>query len=150
MKKVIAVLTLFVLPFIANAQILDPVKWDFSAKKINANTYELHMKANMEAGWHVYAQDCGEGPIPTTFTLTNNPLVKLVGKVKENGKLQKTFDKNYKTEMKYYENHADFVQTVTLKGKGTTKVKGKVEFMACDDHQCLPGKEVTFAIVVGR
>jgi DsbC/DsbD-like thiol-disulfide interchange protein len=149
MKKLFTVLCLFALPILANAQIENPVKWSFSSKKINATTYELHMTATIDAGWHLYAQDAGEGPVPTSFKFTKNPLVVLTGKTIEEGKLHKAFDKNFNSELKYYENTVDFIQKVTVKGKAATKVKGTVEFMVCDDHQCLPPKELDFAISVG-
>lgn len=149
MKKLLTALFLFALPVLANAQIENPVKWNFSSKKINDKTYEVHITATIEPGWHLYAQDAGEGPVPTSFKFSKNPLVATNGKVKENGKLHKAFDKNFDSELKYYENQVNFVQTVTVKGKAATKVKGSVEYMVCDDHQCLPPKEVEFAIGVG-
>ncbi|NLR56608.1 hypothetical protein HGH93_00750 [Chitinophaga polysaccharea] len=149
MKKLLTALALFALPILASAQIENPVKWSFSAKKVNANTYEVHAIATIEAGWHLYAQEAGEGPVPTSFKFTKNPLATLDGKVTETGKLHKAFDKNFNSELKYYENTVDFVQKVTVKGKAATKVKGSVEFMVCDDHQCLPPKELEFAVNVG-
>lgn len=149
MKKLLVALCLFALPMLALAQEENPVKWNFAAKKINAQTYEVHATATIEKGWHVYAQEAGEGPIPTTFKFAKNPLVAANGKVKEVGKLHKAFDKNFNSELKYYENAVTFVQTVTVKGKAATKVKGSVEFMVCDDHQCLPPAEVEFAVNVG-
>ncbi|HEY0609381.1 MAG TPA: protein-disulfide reductase DsbD domain-containing protein [Chitinophaga sp.] len=149
MKKLLTALFLFALPVLASAQIENPVKWNFSSKKINEKTYELHITATIEPGWHLYAQEAGEGPVPTSFKFSKNPLVATNGKVKENGKLHKAFDKNFDSELKYYENQVNFVQTVTVKGKAATKVKGSVEYMVCDDHQCLPPKEVEFAIGVG-
>lgn len=149
MKKLFTVLCLFALPILANAQIENPVKWNFTSKKINATTYELHMTATIDGGWHLYAQEAGEGPVPTTFKFIKNPLASVSGKVAEDGKLHKAFDKNFNSELKYYENTVNFVQKVTVKGKAATKVKGTVEFMVCDDHQCLPPKELEFAISVG-
>lgn len=149
MKKLLTAVFLFALPLLASAQIENPVKWDFTAKKIDATTYELHMTATIDSKWHLYAQDAGEGPVPTTFKLTKNPLVSPVGKIREVGKLHKAFDKNFDSELKYYENQVNFIQKVTVKGKAATKVKGTVEYMVCDDHQCLPPKEVEFAISVG-
>ncbi|WP_291907859.1 protein-disulfide reductase DsbD domain-containing protein [Chitinophaga sp. CB10] len=149
MKKLLTAMVLFALPFLASAQIENPVKWKFSSKKIDATTYELHMTAIIDAGWHLYAQEAGEGPVPTTFKIAKNPLVTPVGKIQEVGKLHKNFDKNFNSELKYYENTVDFVQKVTVKGKAANKVKGTVEFMVCDDHQCLPPKETEFVITVG-
>jgi thiol:disulfide interchange protein DsbD len=149
MKKLLTALALFALPILASAQIENPVKWSFTAKKVNATTYEVHATATIEKGWHLYAQDAGEGPVPTSFKFTKNPLATAVGQTVEVGKLHKSFDKNFNSELKYYESTVDFVQKVTVKGKAATKVKGTVEFMVCDDHQCLPPKEVEFAVSVG-
>ena len=140
---------MFALPVLAMAQVENPVKWEFSSKKVSAQVYELTAKATIDKGWHMYAQEAGEGPIPTSFKFTKNPLLTLNGKVKENGKLQKMFDKNYNSELKYYENAVAFVQTVNVKGKAATKLKGAVEFMVCDDHQCLPSVEVPFTVNIG-
>ncbi len=48
--------------------------------------------------------------MPTTFKVTPNPLVAASGKVKENGKLRKAFDENFKSELKYYREAVTFVQ----------------------------------------
>ncbi|NIG53154.1 protein-disulfide reductase DsbD domain-containing protein [Chitinophaga sp. Cy-1792] len=149
MKKLLTVLALFALPILASAQIENPVNWKFSSKKINETTWELHMTATIDAGWHLYAQEAGEGPVPTSFKIGKSPLAVAQGKITEVGKLQKHFDKNFNSELKYYEGMVDFVQKVTVKGKAAVKVKGSVEYMVCDDHQCLPPKEVEFAISVG-
>ncbi|HVI49481.1 MAG TPA: protein-disulfide reductase DsbD domain-containing protein [Chitinophaga sp.] len=149
MKRLFTALALFALPLLASAQIENPVKWSFSSRKVDATTYEVHATATIDAGWHLYAQETGEGPVPTTFKFAKNPLAVTSGKVVEVGKLHKSFDKNFNTELKYYEKSVDFVQKVTVKGKAATKVKGSVEFMVCDDHQCLPPKEQEFAIAVG-
>ncbi|WP_346317536.1 protein-disulfide reductase DsbD domain-containing protein [Chitinophaga sp. YIM B06452] len=145
MKKLLVALCLFALPALASAQLADPVKWSFSTKKVDAKTYDVTATATIEKGWHLYAQEAGEGPIPTSFKFAKNPLAATQGKVKEVGKLKKAFDKNFDSELKYYENTVSFVQRVTVKGKAATKLKGSVEFMVCDDHQCLPPTEVEFA-----
>lgn len=146
MRKLLIALCLFALPVLAMAQ--DPVKWEFTTKKTGAQTYEVTAKATIENGWHIYAQEAGEGPIPTTFKFTKNPLVAMTGKVTEAGKLHKAFDKNFNSELKYYENTVSFVQKVTVKGKAATKLNGSVEFMVCDDHQCLPPAEVPFTFTL--
>ncbi|HPH84381.1 MAG TPA: protein-disulfide reductase DsbD family protein [Ferruginibacter sp.] len=148
MKKGILSFGFFLLINAAFAQIENPVKWMYTAKKTGNKTYELHMTANLDNKWHIYAQDAGEGPEPTSFSFSKNPLVKLDGKVAENGKLEKTYDPNFKSTLKYYSNKVDFVQKITLKSAATTVVKGTVSYMVCDDHKCLPPKEIPFSIKV--
>ena len=146
MKKILMA-TFFVLSAVfAKAQINNPVIWTYTAKKIADKTYELHMTATIGGNWHLYAQDAGKGPEPTTFVFTPNPLVKLDGKVKEVGKQEQSFDKNFNSTLKYYANKVDFVQKVKVKSATATVVKGVVNFMVCNDRQCLPPRDVPFTI----
>ena len=146
MKKILMA-TFFVLSAVfAKAQINNPVIWTYTAKKIADKTYELHMTATIGGNWHLYAQDAGKGPEPTTFVFTPNPLVKLDGKIKEIGKQEQSFDKNFNSTLKYYTNKVDFVQKVKVKSATATVVKGVVNFMVCNDRQCLPPRDVPFTI----
>lgn len=146
MKKLfIAAIALLALPVLVSAQILNPVHWNYSAKSMGNGQYILHLTANVDAGWHIYAQDAGEGPVPTSFKFDKNGGTNFMGKVREVGKLHKEFDKNFDSELKFYENKVDFVQYVKVK-PGTKSVKGTVEYMVCNDHECLPPKDIDFNI----
>ena len=147
MKKIFFAVLLLALPFLAGAQLLRPVKWDYSAKKTGTHQYELHMRAVIKPGWHVYAQKAGEGPVPTSFKFEGNKGVEMIGSVREEGKAKKMYDRNFQSVLKYYENTVDFVQTVKVK-PGVKSVKGALEFMVCDNEQCLPPKTVDFEITL--
>lgn len=150
MKKFpLFVLSIFMMMGTAFAQIENPVKWTYTAKKIDSKTYELHMTATLENKWHIYAQNAGEGPEPTVFSFAKNPLLKFDDKVKELGKLEKHYDPNFKSELKFYSNKVDFVQKVKVKSSAATVVKGTVSYMVCDDKKCLPPKEIPFSIKLG-
>ncbi|RBL89263.1 protein-disulfide reductase DsbD domain-containing protein [Chitinophaga flava] len=141
---------LLICPVLLHAQINNPVKWTFSSKKVSSNVYELQMKAGIDQGWHIYAQQVPENTVePTVITISKNPLLKVEGKVKENGRLKKLFEKDYNATLPCYENEVSFVQRVEVKGAAKTKIKGTVRFMVCDDHQCLPPKEIEFNLPIG-
>ncbi len=126
------------------------VKWTFTSKKVADNTYEVKMTADIGGKYHMYAQNAGaEGPVPTTFNFTANPLVILNGQVKESGKLIKKYESAWPGTVHYYEKTVEFIQVVKLKAKAQTTLNGKVEFVVCDDSQCLPPSEVEFKIAVG-
>ena len=146
MKKTLLILFVIITAAGAKAQMSNPVKWTYTAKKLSDKLYEIHMTASLDNKWHIYAQEAGEGPEPTSFTFTQNPLVKLDGKVKEVGTLEKVYDPNFKSTLKFYANKVDFVQKVKLKSTVTTLLKGKVSYMVCDDKKCLPPKEVPFSV----
>jgi DsbC/DsbD-like thiol-disulfide interchange protein len=143
------VLILLLAPAGIMAQIKNPVKWNYSAKKLSAGKYELRMTAILEKGWHIYSQNTPEGgPVPTTFTFTKNPLVTLTGPIKEVGKLESHFEKLFDVDVKQYSDKVDFVQTVTVKGTVKTNMAGNVEYILCNDKECLPPKKVDFSIAL--
>ena len=134
---------------IAFAQIENPVKWSYTAKKISDKEYDVYITASIDPKWHLYAQDAGEGPEPTTISFTKNPLVTNVGKTKEQGKLEKEYDNNFNSVLKFYSTKVSFIQRVKLKTNVATVVKGAVNFMVCNDKKCLPPKSIPFSVNVG-
>ena len=150
MKKIVlGNLVIMMLLGSVNAQIINPVQWNYTAKKIADKTFELHITATIGDKWHIYAQDAGEGPVPTTLVYAANPLLKLDGTTKEVGKLEKAFDKNFNSTLKFYSKKVDFVQIVKMKSAVATTVKGTITYMVCDDSKCLPPKDVPFNISIG-
>ena len=150
MKRTIIFLLVVVLGSnLLNAQ-LNPVSWTFTSKKISDKTYELHLTAMMQSGWHLYSQIQPEDAvaIPTGFKLNSNPLVTLDGKIKEIGKMEKFHDAKLDISANQYAEKVDFVQVVKLKSNVKTNVTGSVEYQTCDDKKCLPPKTVTFSIPV--
>jgi thiol:disulfide interchange protein DsbD len=133
----------------ANAQ-LDPVKWTFTSKKIADKTYEIHMKATIQQGWHLYSQTQPDDAIaiPTAFVLNANPLLSLEGAIKEIGTLEKFHDAKLDLSANQYSNSIDFVQVLKLKGKVKTNITGNVEYQTCNDQKCLPPKTVNFSIAL--
>ena len=149
MQKIILASIMLFFTGLVHEQINNPVLRSYTSKKIADKTYELHITATITDKWHLYAQDAGEGPEPTTFKFIPNPLISFDGKVKEVGKMEKTFDKNFNSTLKYYTNKVDFVQKVKVRSSAATVVKGIVNFMVCNDRKCLPPRDVPFTINVG-
>jgi thiol:disulfide interchange protein DsbD len=148
MTKWLSTIPLFFVSYFLNAQ--TPVSWSFNSKKVSDKTYEVHLTANIQSGWHLYSQDQPSDAIaiPTSVTINNNPLLKLDGKVKEVGKMEKFNDKNLGISAHQYSNKVDFVQVVKVKSTAKTNVSGSVEFQTCDDKKCLPPKTVDFNIAL--
>lgn len=132
--------------FSAGAQIKDPVKWTATSKKVG-DAYEVTLTATLPKPWHIYSQFTGDGgPIPTSFKFAKNPLVTFNGNVKEMGKLLEAYDKNFDTKVKSFGEKVAFVQNVKVKGNIKTNVSVTVEYMTCDDSQCLPPTKKTFSV----
>ena len=47
----------------------------------------------------------------------------------------------------YFENSVVFQQKIKLK-KAATTVKGKLEYMTCNDQKCLPPEDLDFSVDV--
>lgn len=148
MKKV----TFLILSFLATvnfvqAQILTPVKWSYAAKKISTTEAVVFIKATMQPGWHIYSQYLKEGgPIPTSFSFTPSKAYAVNGKTIEPKPVEK-FEKTFGMNVKYFDNAVVFQQKVKLNAAQAT-VKGKLEFMACNDSKCLPPEEVSFSVAI--
>lgn len=147
MKNLLSILSLFIV-YTSQAQILEPVKWNYSVEKVSEGEANLVLKATIEKGWHVYSQFIAEGgPIPTSFKFTPSADYKLVGKVSEEPKAESAFDQTFKMQISWHKDQAIFKQRIKLSKQKTT-VQGVLEFMVCNDHQCLPPTEVNFKIPV--
>ncbi|HEY8688709.1 MAG TPA: protein-disulfide reductase DsbD domain-containing protein [Chitinophagaceae bacterium] len=142
MKKIIfTLITLFFLSA-SYAQILNPVTFNYSVVKKGNDLYEVHVKAMIEPKWHIYSVKNPDGGAQATEIKIND--AKAVGAIKENGKMKTMFEKEFNVDQKYFESSVDFVQLVKLK-KGD-KITGTINYMVCNDRQCLPPKEVEFKI----
>ena len=136
MKKLITLL-LIAFATIANAQIHNPIKWKTAVEKINDNEYYLVATASIEAGWKLYGQNIPpNGPVPTSFKYTQDPIFELVGKTEESKPIVK-HDKVFDMEIAYFYKQAVFKQRIKLLGE-LTSIKAEVEFMSCNDSNCLP------------
>ena len=150
MKKTILLALIVLSGTIAIAQSSKQVNWVYSARKVADKTYEIHMTATIGGDYHLYAQDAGgDGPIPTTFNFTKSPLFALDGTVKEKGQIVKKFESAWNHNVNYYEKTVDFVQVVKLKSNVKTTLAGKVEFMVCNDKECLPPADVDIKVNIG-
>ena len=131
------------------SQIKNPVHWTFTSKKINETTFEVVISAKLDQGWHIYSQTTPDGgPAPTAISFSKNPLVTLDGTAKESGKLEQKHEKLFGVDVKQFSGKVDFIQTVKLKGKAKTALNGTVEFMTCNDRECLPPKTQKFSVVL--
>lgn len=129
------------------AQVLNPVKWTYEAKKIDAKNYELIITANIDPGWHIYTLDHkGDIGVATSFKFNKNPLGEAKGSVKTLAKPKKSKDPSTGQMVAFYEGKVIFTQVISLKAPVKTTYTGTVEFMACDDKKCLAPTEKTFTI----
>lgn len=141
MKKEVLIFILLV-GIQAISQIYDPVKWTATVEKISDTEYDLIATAVIEGDWHLYSQNVPDnGPIPTIFIFKGSSYYLKKGNTKE-GKGHEINDPVFEMVIKYFEKKAIFKQRIKIKSVRAFEVNGLVEFMVCNDSQCLPPKEV--------
>jgi hypothetical protein len=147
MKKILFLAAIICSSFSLFAQVQNPVHWSFSSKKLPTGAYEIHLTALIDNGWHTYSQTTPDGgPVPTSISFTKNPLVTMDGTAKEVGKLEQHAEPLFGVDVKQFSNKVDFVQVVKVKGNIKTVVAGTIDFMVCNDKQCLPPSSQKFSI----
>lgn len=138
MKQFFLLLSIVLLSTVGYSQIYDPVKWSTSVETVSDSTYDLIIHAAIDANWHLYSQNVPEnGPIPTTFSFQTTADFELEGNTSEE-EGHTVNDPVFEMKIKYFENNATFKQRVKVLSENAFKITGEVEFMVCDDTQCLP------------
>ena len=127
-----------------SAQIQDPVSFKTELKTINDTEAEIRFTASIDKGWHVYSVNLPSGgPISATFNVEKIEGAKLIGKLTPLSKEIEKFDKVFEMKLRYFEHSATFSQKIKITGS-SYKIKGYLEYGACDDESCLPPTEVPF------
>ncbi len=137
MKKTLTLLLL--ITTISYSQILEPVKWTTEAKKISDTEYDLIINATIEPNYHLYSQNVpDDGPLPTIFIFEKSNNYELIGSITEE-KGHTIYDPVFKLKIKYFDTKTTFKQRIKLNNKNRFKIIGEIEFMTCNDSNCVPG-----------
>lgn len=146
MKNLILLLILILSVFSLRAQDLDPVKWTYKAQEKDKLMF-ITFTAEIQEGWYLYAQDIPKGgPIPTSFHFeTDNSVTFEVFAEESSDHLVAKYDEMFAMDLKKYKNQVVFTYTPEV-DKEIKTIKGYLEFMCCDDLQCLPPKIIEFSL----
>ncbi|WP_445717468.1 protein-disulfide reductase DsbD family protein [Flavobacterium sp.] len=139
MRKLTYILLLFA--FVAQGQIINPVKWKTKVVQKSETEFELVMDATIEKEWHMYSQFTPEdGPLPTVFDYKNaKGNFSLVGKTKEST-YKKVFNDIFEVDEYYFANTAQFKQVIKVTNVQLKEVKVYVEYQVCKE-QCIQQDE---------
>ena len=150
MKKIFFLAIASIFAITAKAQIEAPVKWAYAAKRLSGTEAVVVLKATIQDGWHIYSTNLKDGgPIKTSFTFAPSKQYAVIGKTIEPTPLSK-FEKAFNMNVTYFEKTVTFQQKIKLKSAAVTSVKGKLEYMTCNDKKCLPPDEVNFDISLSK
>jgi len=148
-KIILGIIVLLCTLNIAKAQILTPVKWSYGVKRLNKSEGIVFLKATIDEGWHLYSQTVPDGgPTKTTITFEKSSAYELIGPTQEpkpSIRVEMVFNG---MTVSFFVNNVIFQQKVRLKSPGPVRIKGNVEFMTCDDQQCIPAETVPFSVII--
>ncbi len=125
-----------------------PISWSFAAVPGKDGQVNVELRAQCEAGWHIYALTLprDDGPLPTLIRIKADPAFKS-GDVQE-PKAVEVEDPNFQMLVRYHDGAPVFVIPVERTSKGAFTVEGEVEYMSCNDKTCLPPQVVKFNVPV--
>lgn len=126
------------------AQIYNPVSWSTEVKPLDNGSFDLLIKAKIDKGWHLYAQDLAnaDGPIATEISFVETAQYTLNGKVVE-PKPMTEYDPNFDMDLNFFEHAVTFTQNISSSSQERYTLEGEVFFMVCDEEKCLPPEYVT-------
>lgn len=146
-RKLIFALLSVTFAVMTQAQIKAPVCWSYAAKRLNKSEAVIFIKATIDQGWHIYSEDMPVGgPMKTSFSFTKNDSYELVGDVKE-PEPQIKHETIFNMDVRCFEKNVTFQQVVKIKNANTI-ISGILQYVCCDDNQCLPQKKISFSIIV--
>lgn len=126
------------------AQLQEPVHFKVSEKQVSPTEVDVIFSASIDKGWHVYSTGLpADGPISATLTTEVAEGASAAGKLKAQGKEISNYDKMFGMNLRYFENSVTFVQKYKITGK-TYRIKGYLEYGACNDQNCMPPTQVEF------
>ena len=148
-KKLVFFVAFFLITTSNFSQIFEPVKWSFELKKTSATTADVQINATIDDGWHVYGLNIPkDGPRATSIVFDKIENALKVGELQDPSKLEKQYDANFNMELNWYSENAVFIQKIKFTDASKVKIKGQVEFMACNDKNCLPPTKKQFTLVL--
>jgi len=153
MKRAIVLSALLFTVIMVRAQRdLHPVAWQYSTRKIAEKTYEVHLTAQLQSGWHAYSQNQPEDAVarPTEIRFKPNPLVGLQGKIREVGTMEKWKDETTGIQANQYADQVDFVQVIKVKANVRTSLSGSLTYQVCTNEMCLPPRTDNFVVNLGE
>ena len=144
LKNGLFILMLFAVSFV-QAQILEPVQWDFSHEKVGANEYELKITATIDPGWSIYGTELPSGgPIPTSLEFSPNSGYRKSGSLSY-AQPKVKYDPNFEMELSMFDTRVSFTQVVEVLSASPVRITGEVAWMSCDDQRCLPPDFIDFS-----
>lgn len=125
-----------------------PVTWTVEYNSISATEGEVVFTAKIDKKWHIYSQRPTDvGPIPTSFTVSASDNVEIVGTTQE-GNAHEEYVSAFDAKVFVFTENAVFKQKIKRKNSNAFSLQTALEFMTCNDVQCLPPSTLNFTVEI--
>lgn len=124
------------------------VDWRHDVTRIDRNHYRISVTAVIDEGWHIYdTLRTDFGPNATIVRITPGEGAEAEGPLQISSTPHRYYDDIYMMEIGYFEDSVTFSQDIRLHRRHST-ASVYLEWMACDDTNCLPlaDKEATITL----
>lgn len=140
MLRMLIVSVLLVTKVNAFSQV-SPIAWNFEVDSVQSNTATIVLEANLVDGWRIYSHYMAEGgPIPTSIKLDTEGGCVASGETFEVGKVKTYYNSVYGMQIAWYSDTVKFLQKVEFKNS-TEVLRGMIQYMICDGHVRIPGRQ---------
>lgn len=143
LKSMLLTTLLVAVCVVARAQGM-PVHFSAQQKQVSPTEVDVIFSAKIDKGWHVYSTGLpSDGPVSATMHTEKAEGAQPLGKLTPMGHEISTYDQIFSMKLRYFENSVRFVQKYKITAK-TYKIKGYLEYGACNDEMCMPPSQVEF------
>ncbi|OYX83306.1 MAG: thiol:disulfide interchange protein, partial [Flavobacteriales bacterium 32-34-25] len=135
MKKIFYLLLLGFVFVKAQAQIINPVKWEPIIEKKSTSEYVLTFNGNIEAGWHVYSQFTPEdGPLPAEFIFHDNKSnYEFIGKATES-ETKREFNEIFGVDEIFFSDKVTFTQLIKQINPEKEIIQVELSYQVCKEN----------------
>ena len=138
MKRILFFILISALSLHGFAQMVNPVSWDYKVQENDEGTVYLVFHADIDPGWHLYAQHFPSGgPIRTTFNFDSTKNFELVGETSEHPEPEEEYDETFGIHVKHFSKKATFKQPVKVLTDQAFEISGNIEYQVCQEEKCV-------------
>ncbi len=124
----------------------EPVRWRMNVKMTSETEGIVTLRAIIDEGWHMYSTNIPEGgPRPTQISFEASKGVKFTDKLKVGTAPTEVDDPMFEMKLSWWAANVTFTRKFKLTDPDGAKINAAVSFMACNDMNCMPPKNVNLS-----
>ena len=140
MKKLFLILLMaFAAIMPTQAQMVNPVEWEFSIQDVNETEFDVVAMATVDPAYHIYSTKMPAlGPLPTVFEFEKSNNFEVVEDARDVTVGELFYDDIFEVEYVQFKGKAIYAQRLKRLTDSAFKVIGTVSGQACKDGMCVP------------